>query len=1612
MENIFRKLQQGATNAAGKFLETFDRNKDTAAGKTAKSVGDFFTPTPQVRARDVVRESPNALADVIGRPMLRSFAALGKKIGSGDIRATYEPKTAFEKDMFGTDQGINFSTIGKEVRMAKPDSKTIPVLDPTVGAIIASLDAPTGGRVGQAVKAGVKGTATAFEGAKNLTTKVLDGLQGKTTVNRQFIEDLVKRPDVKQAERDVVNAVLKEQPEGKIEVQGFADAVEERLLPVTVRNKETTTETFKTLDEKGYDVMVDPDGDASIYRKTPNGDIEDIAYEELPEDIQSLVRELGDYRIRHENVTLPDDIRGPVANYDERVWQSPIKTRAGNIHFEGATNNYFAHTRVEDLPDETTRRVIELQSDLFQRGRLADESYVMPRDYPSSPITKATPGSERATEVAKLEPFRNTWWQRVAREEVRAAARDGKKELLFPTGKTAMQVEGLGQGGRDFVTPIRGRDTQVTPSNIETGSIIRNEYDEYVILETLENGRAKVVPRYEIEAFASDLKKGDVLIEDLDSGELTNILKKWRAEATPGDLGMVETFDFSGTIDTSNPIFKFYETDLAKYLKNRYGADRFTDERGVEWMRVKVRPETANQPVEAFAGIAAGVETDEEGDPTGFNPLAGLMGAGAFALARGNRGAKPGVGHIAKVLREVDESSVLLERAKGEPPVTMLKMPQDPTAVFYHGTSKADAESILRTGWNPSRSVKESKEAPTALFAGDLTEAGMYGDTLLEIRPAKGAKIKTLSTSDQEWGNMVQRTGGGASKEMHQAARAAGYDAIYVGDEIEILNPGKFEIAVKGAKNTMRSVGDIIGGPRPPEPRRTDIRPKRDERRFTTRTRALEPGTDQFLDGAKTTRNTDELITKADELIESDLVRAEGLAKSGTDDLAVAVASRLIDQYVNLATKATKATEKEAYWQKAAEISNHAARNLTDAGRAVQAAAILGRNTPEGMVRFAAKFIQNHNDTVDRMNSPVNRTIGGIFGTQEGKQLQRIPNLTAEQAEQIVTRMKEIDNIPDPEVKSIALQELMDTVIKPLVPDSLYKKIYTVWKAGLLTGIKTTGLNIGSNIAHFTSEITKDVPAALVDRIVSIFTGKRTTAMTLRGMPSGMREGVARGWTYFKTGYDARDVGGKLDYRRVHMGNSKLAKAIQLYEETVFKTHGTQDQPFYYGAKARSLYSQAIAQSKNKGLRGQAAADFVNELVANPTDDMLKYATLDAETVVFQNRTTLGDAARKIQDIPGGQFLLPFGKTPSAVATQIINYTPVGAVATIARSIGKGKFDQRLFSQQMGRAITGTGAIYLGTQLYKQGMMNLNMPTSEREREQWRMEGRVPNSIQMADDRWRNPIVLGPAGLLLILGGQVQRGIDETGSFVGGMSMAAPGMVGTMTEQTFLSGINAALDAVKDPERSWQGYSSSLAGSIVPTIVGDLARGLDDYERDAPTPSTRIQSRIPGLRQNTEPRVNPFGEKTETPDFFEVMADSTRPGVPNVKPEDQRLVRELRRLADSGFIATPTALVPRAGYDSLTPEENTTLRGYSGQAVKRALEETMQSPNYLRMDDEMRADAIDKAVRNAKVEARAYMVQSLTRGLSEGERNQRLAELKEDGILTQQVYNRYLQINR
>ena len=176
------------------------------------------------------------------------------------------------------------------------------------------------------------------------------------------------------------------------------------------------------------------------------------------------------------------------------------------------------------------------------------------------------------------------------REEIKKAAQDGKTKLQFPTGETAMKIEGLGQSENNFrllyediETPGGSRpsgSTKLTPDKLQVGERISQGQgydDQWIITDVLGDGKFKAVPKGKLENMIEDSGIAFDTIETNDAISYAN-------QHTPETMGLYEeTFDISGKVDTNNPIYKFYEKEVQKYL-NKFGGKRVVDDKGVSWI--------------------------------------------------------------------------------------------------------------------------------------------------------------------------------------------------------------------------------------------------------------------------------------------------------------------------------------------------------------------------------------------------------------------------------------------------------------------------------------------------------------------------------------------------------------------------------------------------------------------------------------------------------------------------------------------------------------------------------------------------------------------------------------------------------------------------------------------------------------------------------------------------------------------------------------------------------------------------------------------------------------------------------------------------------------------
>lgn len=661
-----------------------------------------------------------------------------------------------------------------------------------------------------------------------------------------------------------------------------------------------------------------------------------------------------------------------------------------------------------------------------------------------------------------------------------------------------------------------------------------------------------------------------------------------------------------------------------------------------------------------------------------------------------------------------------------------------------------------------------------------------------------------------------------------------------------------------------------------------------------------------------------------------------------------------LDQKVAATIKSALATQKEDP-QAAANLFNNLSEQGTNIARGLQAYTMLDKMTPEAIALSAAGKIKKYNMTA-RI---------------------KIPELSGENVQMISDAVAKIDGLTGRE-KNLAINDLA-TTINEMIPSSAVDKAITLWKAGLLTSLRTHERNLVGNTIMIGSEAAKDIPATFFDKIMALKTGKRTLTPTLQGMVGGAKKGLQAAKDIVQTGIDQEEDISKFDVQKINWGKNPVEQALKKYTDVVFRTLGGEDKPFWNAAFARSLYDQAGAEAINAGNQGDKA--FIQNLVKTPSEDMLKIATKDANDATFHNKNVLNTVAnavkRAAKDPRLGwgadvgkivtEVLMPFTGVPSAIAGKTIAYSPIGLLKG-AVNMGRVMLTdvpelQRQAAQELGRGVMGTGLYGLGAYLMSKGLMT-GQPKDTKEAALWATQNKQANSV-LVGGKWQSIGSIGPQNLAMLAGAKLQEEMGKPGG--GDFGAYAGGLAKDQLSQTFLAGVQGPLNAVTDPARYGKSYVGNTASSFIPNIVKDTSKAFDPAARENNTVADYVKSGIPGVRNTLLPKRDALGnvipqEPTGLGAFFDLFNSKT--------PVDNTVVNELDRLSQTGNDAIPSKINANQSIlkqkVKLTFEQLNGLEKGVGEALKPQLESLLQSSTYQNLDDEHKAKSISDLVSNVR----------------------------------------------
>ena len=465
-----------------------------------------------------------------------------------------------------------------------------------------------------------------------------------------------------------------------------------------------------------------------------------------------------------------------------------------------------------------------------------------------------------------------------------------------------------------------------------------------------------------------------------------------------------------------------------------------------------------------------------------------------------------------------------------------------------------------------------------------------------------------------------------------------------------------------------------------------------------------------------------------------------------------------------------------------------------------------------------------------------------------------------------------------------------------VVQDSMMGKVNALGYTNMLSGTKTWIKNISSNILIRPLELASEkIGGAIERKYITKRTGNRTTDAPNRAERAAGREAFTGeiGQTMVDYFVTHADTGHGSGFDLSHNNRTFNNEWLQAYKNIVDFAMQVGDRPFW-----EQCYTEELAVIKRLGTKipdtQRVDGRKVKVLRDMTLEEMKTEAAVRATERVFQEDNNIVSAINGArQESPMIDLMItsimPFLKTPTNVASRMMQYSPIGlARAIIQYGLWDGKrngganFDQRKFVMNLGRGLTGTGVAIVGALLASLGAIQ---PGREDEEDKKlgvirKAQGRSYSTYFKLGD-WEIPLDFAqPSSGPLYIGAKIAWALEEMGGDVN-----APALIGTVLygsaletgnqlfDNSFLSGFSALFSGYNDAagiaSNIAENIAENQASRLTPSAIRALAKVTDPYVRDVYSQNAvkqflnrQIVQNWPLLRQTLPVKTDITGDAT------------------------------------------------------------------------------------------------------------------------------------------------------
>lgn len=615
----------------------------------------------------------------------------------------------------------------------------------------------------------------------------------------------------------------------------------------------------------------------------------------------------------------------------------------------------------------------------------------------------------------------------------------------------------------------------------------------------------------------------------------------------------------------------------------------------------------------------------------------------------------------------------------------------------------------------------------------------------------------------------------------------------------------------------------------------------------------------------------------------------------------------------------------------------------------------------------------------------------GAYDDEDIVNLMRAKNgvnvLTPQQTKQIVDYMDIYEANPNTREGKEALAKA-NKIIANLEGSDFGDKFRSVQRIAMLFNPKTwLSRNAGGNLLLMGAENIKDIPASVIDTLVSLKTGERTTAgitrAKLKAQGKGLKEGFKEQLLDIRHGVDTAHARTKYEMPNKDVWKNK---PMQKLDTLIGQLLQLGDRPFYEAA-----YKARKAELENFVKKGKS------KLTAEEIEAEAKHFALDR---VFQADTAVAEAANyirkglnKMSGGIGGNIVLPFTQTPSNIIAKLLDYSPAGLLKAVKElsKTRKGTFNQKVFVDTLGRTFTGAGVITLGYVLANKKLMTVDLYAQSGKDQQtqkaYEKQGLQSYAIQLDDGTsftidWANPI-----GSLLILGAEGYYGGANQEDFITALFGGGEAAVDSVFNQSFLQGLQTLFSSREGSIAEGIGKTMlSATTQPLPSVIQQLTRIVDPSKRETYDENTfqrqlnvlmsktpYLSTKLPEKKDVTGQTVEQFQGRSIASKIFEAYLNPANISQRQYNSVNDEAVRVYEATGEKGALLRVTDdkdfKYDGATYILKNAAEVSRFQEVQGKYAYEELSKLMNSSKYRGKSDSEKAEMIRKVTLKAREKA-------------------------------------------